>query len=172
MESCFRYAPPFLKAVINHTSVKRIAQSPFVSCSTFGKKWLLWSKGGAVGYGAASPSWSVQPILVCFTRPGAHSSARRFPAQHPPGLLTLSVINGSNRSPRPCLPLHPHLLLLFVPYFMASIEQSYKLSRTSSSTWNTLPQPPTYLANCVYIYTYAYMYTHTYTYTPLKCLAP
>ena len=145
MESCFRYAPPFLKAVINHTSDKRIAQSPFVSCSTFGKKWLLWGKGEAVGYRAASPSWSLQPILVRFTRPGAHSSAHRFPAQHPPGLLTLSVINSSNRPPCPCLSLHPHLLLLFVPYFMASIEQSYELSvsKTSSSTWNTLPQPPT-----------------------------
>lgn len=143
MESCFRYAPPFLKGVINHTSDKRIAQSPFVSCSTFERSCFSGAKGKAVGYGAASPSWSVQPILVCFTRPGAHSSARCFPAQHPPGLLTLSIINRSNRPPRPCLPLHPHLLLLFVPYFMASIEQSYELSRTNSSTWNTLPQPPT-----------------------------
>lgn len=48
LENCFRHVPPFMEA-INHTSDQRITQSPFVSCSNFGKKQLTWKKEEAVG---------------------------------------------------------------------------------------------------------------------------
>ena len=76
LESCFRCAPPFLKAVINHTSDKRIAQSTLFpalllesrTLSGEGKQWVKELP-------PCPQSWPLQPFCaLARTEPGTHSS--------------------------------------------------------------------------------------------------
>lgn len=114
LERCFRHALPFLRAVINRTSNKRIAQSALVSCSTFAKKAIYRQKGGALTPASGPPACSrvLGPKQILGSTALMLSLPCRKLFRTPP---TLSTAHGLPRASGPCLSLS------FYPSFPTSV---------------------------------------------------
>lgn len=143
MESCFRYAPPFLKAVKTTPQIKGLHNPPLFP--------VLLLEGSNLS-GARGKQWVKEfvhlapssPFLGASSRAqlGAHSSSPWVPEGQSPGLLPLSIINSLNRPPGPS---HLYTLAFFClsPTSWPLWESPVNFVSRTSSTWNTLLQPST-----------------------------